>query len=213
MQDRCYHNVRGGVKTGTVYQVDSLKQRSGGDVFQTFSINPQNGEFVVDGEVRSTEALDEMAANIASEVYVIDGEEEVNLQVQPRELYIYEREGVKQLASSTSDLQDTVAIAIAAYLASAAAAAVAAALGAAPVVIGLVEFSAGLFVAIAAFYISADLITAYFLTRSYLYVNSPNTPGRVFLNEYVYYYKDSGRTRLLPISENPIYTEKELPVY
>ncbi len=80
-----------GIKTGTVYRVDDLFQRSGGEIVETFSINPQNGEFLVDRKVFSTDSNDET--------------EETKLQIQPRELYIYEREGEKQIAHSQSDLQ------------------------------------------------------------------------------------------------------------
>ena len=104
-----------GIKTGTVYQVDNLSQRSGGEIVEIFSINPQNGEFLVDRKVFLTDSNDEI--------------EETKLQIQPRELYIYEREGEKQIAHSQSDLQGMLVATAASALTTAIAGTAAEALG------------------------------------------------------------------------------------
>lgn len=118
-----------GIKTGTVYQVDNLSQRSGGEIVEIFSINPQNGEFLFNGKVCSTDFIDEVAKDIVSELYIVDETGETKLQIQPRELYIYEREGEKQIAHSQSDLQGMLVATAASALTTAIAGTAAEALG------------------------------------------------------------------------------------
>lgn len=69
-----------------------------------------------------------------------------------------------------------------------------------------------LFIGVATWHMNNNKTTAYFMTRSYLYLNSP-THGRAFLNEYIYYYKDSSRTVWVACDDNPVYTERELSMY
>ena len=198
-----------GIKTGTVYQVDNLSQRSGGEIVEIFSINPQNGEFLFNGKVCSTDFIDEVAKDIVSELYIVDETGETKLQIQPRELYIYEREGEKQIAHSQSDLHSMLVITAASALASAVASVVAVALGRSPIGAQFISFAVSLFIGVATWHMNNNKTTAYFMTRSYLYLNSP-TAGRAFLNEYIYYYKDSSRTVWVACDDNPVYTEREL---